>query len=389
MNGNGFKSGTAVPGRRHATTRQGCLLAALGIGLLVGCTPSEDSETQRETPRVVDTYRVTAADGLSRVNFSGRVVAAERTSLSFEIPGEIRRVAVDVGDSFESDDTLAVLEDARYQLVHDRAVAAEEESKARLEEARLAFSRQRQLREKGYSSQSNFDAVKASLDSARSRQASAIADRRLAARDLELTKLRAPFAGSVSQRRVEPSERVNTNQTVLEVISDREGYEVETSVPESLVGRLRVGSTQTITVSALEDESLSGTIKHLGTQPRSANNYPVVLAIRESVAGLRSGMTAQVQLNVGSPEAGAGEASVVRIPLTALIHDSEARVHVLRVDSEQRLEKVDLKIVEVQDKMALVTGELRPDDLVVARGAEFVAPGETVAILGRGPARYN
>lgn len=378
-----------MPERWNITAKPGHLLAALGIGLLAACTPPEDSRVQREAPRVVDTARVLPAAGFSRANFSGRVVAAERTSLSFEIPGEIRQVVVDVGDSFESGDSLAVLEDTRYQLVHDRAVAAEREAEARLVEARLAFSRQRQLREKGFSSQSNFDAVKASMDSARSRHASAVADQSLAARDLELTELRAPFAGSVSQRHVEPSERVSTNQTVLEVISDREGYEVETSVPESLVGGLRVGSTQTITIPALEGEALSGTIKHLGTQPLSSNNYPVVLAIREPPAALRSGMTAQVHLDVRSPDGTSAESPLVRVPLTALVHGSDAGVHVLRLDSEQRLEKVHLEVVEVQDRMALVSGELRPEDLVVARGAEFVAPGEAVVILGQGPERYN
>lgn len=389
MNGIGCKRRWSGRGLWSTATSPGPVLVVLSIGLLAGCAPSEDDRTQRETPRVVDTYRVTRADGDSLAGFSGRVVAAERTSLSFEIPGEVSRVAVDVGERFESGDTLAVLEDARYQLVHERAVAAEEEAKARLEEAKLAFSRQRRLRDREYASQSRLDAVKASLESARSRHASAIAERRLAARDLELTRLRAPFAGSVGERRVEPSERVNANQVVLQVISDREGYEVQTSVPETLVGRLRVGAAQTITVPALEGESLSGNIRYLGTRPRSSNNYPVVLAIREPPPGLRSGMTARVNLDMSSPDGASAEGSLVRVPLTALVHDRDDRVHVLRVDSEQRLEKVGLKIVEVRDNTVLVTGGLRPDDLVVARGAEFVEPGETVAILGQGPERYN
>lgn len=55
----------------------------------------------------------------------------------------------------------------------------------------------------------------------------------------------------MSRRRAEPAERVVAGQPVLEVISDREGFEVETSVPETLVDALALGSTHRILLPAL------------------------------------------------------------------------------------------------------------------------------------------
>ncbi|TBW57971.1 efflux RND transporter periplasmic adaptor subunit [Marinobacter halodurans] len=363
------------------------LLTVASLLLQAGCSSSAEPAEAADPPQVVDTAVVQPADGGSQVTLSGRVKAAEQTSLSFEISGEIERLSVDVGDSFEAGDTLAVLGDARYQLVYDRAVASEKEAKAALDEARLAFDRQSSLREKGYTSQSQLDSAQAQLDSARSRYESAVASRRIAARDLRLTALKAPFTGSVSQRYVEPSERVSPNQTVLDVISDRDGFEVETSVPETLIGQLRAHSKQTITLPALDNQPVPATIKHVGTQPQSSNNYPVVLTLQQPVEGLRSGMTAQVHLQVGDAAEAASKA--VRIPLTALLYDGDRSAHVLRLDADNRLEAVDLTVGAISGQQVAVTGNLDPGDRIVARGAEFVAPGDVVAELGQGPQRYN
>lgn len=379
-------------GLRNDGNRGGSFAAAVcvlgGLLALSGCNSSAESAQVVDTPRVVDTTEVMAANSNSQVTLSGRVKAAEQTSLSFEISGEIEKLTVDVGDSFEAGDTLAVLGDARYQLVYDRSLAAEREAKAALDEAELDYNRQSGLKDKGYISQSRLDSARAALDTARSRYQSAVASRRLAERDLRLTALKAPFTGTVSQRPVEPSERVSPNQTILEVISDRDGFEVETSVPETLIGQLRAKSSQTITIPAVQGDPVKASIKQVGTQPQSSNNYPIVLTLDEPVSGLRSGMTAQVHLDVGAaPTQPVGK--TVRVPLTALVYDSETAAHVLRLNADNKLEQVDLTILSTDHRIAAVAGALEPGETIVARGAEFVSAGETVAILGQGPERYN
>ncbi|ENO16553.1 efflux RND transporter periplasmic adaptor subunit [Marinobacter nanhaiticus D15-8W] len=358
---------------------------------IAGCSSSTGADSEEEKPRVVDAATVLPANGSSEITLSGRVKAAEQTELSFEISGKIERLTVDVGDNVEAGETLAVLEDARYQLEYDRAVATEQEAKAALDEARLAYNRQNSLREKGYTSQSQLDSAEASLESARSRYESAVASRRLAARDLRLTELKAPFSGSISQRHVEPAERVSPNQAVLDVISDRDGFEVETSVAENLVGHLNAKSLHTITIPALGGEPVPASIKHIGTQPQSSNNYPIILALEEPVGGLRSGMTAQVHLDIAAGDMQTLEEgdSAVRVPLTALVYDTREQAHVLRLDEDNRLERIELDVLAVSEQIAAVAGALSPGDRIVARGAEFVSEGQKVSVMGQGPERYN
>ncbi|MFG6176921.1 efflux RND transporter periplasmic adaptor subunit [Halomonas sp. THAF12] len=358
------------------------LLAGLAP-LLAGCSP--EAAPPETPPRVVASH-VIQADGNGAVTrLSGRVKAAERTALSFEIPGEIQSLSVDVGDTFAAGDTLASLDDARYRLVAQQRRAERREAEASLAEKRQDYRRQASLADKGYVSDTRLDTARAALDTAESRHASAQAAVALAERDLRLTTLTAPYAGSVSQRQAEPAERVAANQTVLEVISDREGFEVETSVPETLVGALVEGNIHEVRLPALGDASSPATLRRLGTQPRSSNDYPVILAVDEPPAGLRSGMTARVALSLPAADGAAG----LPIPLTALVYDGEDSAHVLRIDDDHRLERVDVEVLRLEEGRARVRGALAPGERIVARGAEFVDAGQAVSLLGEGPERYH
>ncbi|WP_148252046.1 efflux RND transporter periplasmic adaptor subunit [Aidingimonas lacisalsi] len=353
--------------------------------LLIGCSPEATSPP--DIPTVVDSHTI-QTDGTQRISrFSGQVQAAERTTLSFEIAGELESVTVDVGDDFAAGETLATIDDERYRLVAQQRRAEAREAEASLQEKRQDYQRQSELVQKDYVSASQFDTAQAALDTAESRHASALTALDLAERDLALTTLQAPFDGSVSQRQAEPLERVSASQPILEVISDREGFDVNASVPETLVDSLSVGSTHRVTLPALGGASSPATLSHLGSQPRSSNDYPIILTLDEPPAGLRSGMTAQVELSPTVPPD--GDTTTLPIPLTSLVYDTDERAHVLRIGEDGRLERIDVEVIEIGDGHADVRGELSPGERIVARGAEFVSPGQHVDLLGQGPERYN
>lgn len=357
-------------------------------GALTGCLPSEPPVAQTKTPRVVDTARVMPANGPEQVTLSGQVKASEHTRLSFEVSGEVRSVSVDVGDTVAPGEVLATLDKARYQLAFDQALASEREAAAGLQEARLDHRRQSDLADRGFGSASQLDSARAALETARYRHESAVASRRIAERDLAQTQLKAPFEGTVGQRMVEPAERVSAGQAVLAVISDRDGYEVDTSVPETLVSRLSARSEQAVSIPALGVERMPASVHQIGSEPRSANNYPVTLTLGEALPGLRSGMTAQVHLTMDQAD-GAPAPDTFRLPLTSLVHDGPQQAHVLRIGPGDRLQRVEVQVIDTAGNHAVVTGALATGERIVARGPEFVAEGQPVSLLGDGPERFH
>lgn len=368
------------PSCRLALVISAVLLSALLLG---GCSP--EPSASEPVPKVVDTYVINGQSAASTTRLSGRVTAAEKSTLSFEVPGKIETLSVDVGETFAAGQPLAQLDKQRYQLVLGQREAEQREAAAALTEKRQDYQRHATLAEKGYVSQAQLDTVKAALDSARSRQQSATAALELARRDLNLTTLTAPFDGSVSQRMAEPSERVGANQPVLEVISDRQGFDVEGSVPETLIDSLVVGSRHRVTLPALGDTVLDATLRHLGSQPRSSNDYPLILHLLDPPEKIRSGMTAEIQLTM--PDNGRSQG--VLLPMAALVHGEGERRHVLRVTDDMTLEAVPVEVLRLGEAQVEVSGELSSGERIVARGTEFVRPGQTVSLLGHGPQRFN
>lgn len=377
-----------VPGgwSRHRFLVGLLVVAASG---LAGCRSPEEADASASLPRVVDTAVAVAANGPERITLSGEVQASEHSRLSFEVGGEVRTLAVDVGDPVTSGQTLAILDETRYQLVYDQAMASEKEAAAALREARLDYQRQTDLAERGFGSEARVDGATAALESARHRHEAAVASRRIAGRDLAQTRLKAPFEGTVSERRVEPSERVAAGEPVLTLISDRQGFEVETSVPETLVGRLLSQSEQQAIIPALGPDPVPARIHQIGSQPRSANNYPLTLILTETVPGLRSGMTARVQLALTPAEPVNVDQAAVAIPLTSLVYGAGGEAHVLRVGPRDRLQRVDLALLSTRGQAAIVSGPLAAGDRIVARGPEYVAEGDSVVILGESPERFH
>jgi RND family efflux transporter MFP subunit len=353
--------------------------------LLGGCSP--DTSPQQETPTIVASYQIQAGNGDTTTHLSGRIKAAENTTLGFEIPGEIAQLSVKAGDKFAAGDVLATLDDERYQLVAQQRQAELREAAAVLTEKRQDYQRQSQLAQKGYVSATGLDAARAALDSAESRHAASIAASHLAQRDLKQTSLIAPFDGSITQRQAEPSEQVSAGQPILQTISDREGFEVEASVPEALVKTLVIGSHHQVSIPALGGAASSATLTHLGTQPLSSNDYPLLLKLESPIEGLRSGMTARIEILLNTPAG--DDTQGFPIPLTALAYASDRSAYVLRIDEQGQLQRVAVEVVDINDARAKVRGELTPGQRIVARGTEFVRPGQAVSLLGEGPERYN
>lgn len=350
---------------------------------LQGC--SADTPPDPTTPKVVHSYVLRPNSVNAVTHVSGRIQAMESATLGFEVAGAITQLDVKVGDRFSEGDILATLDDERYRLIARQREAEVSEAAAMNTEKHQDYERQFRLSRQGHISARSLGAALAAKESAESHYLSSVAARNLAQRDLRQTTLTAPFDGFVTERQAEPSEQISAGQPVLRVISETESFEVEAGVPESLVNGLVIGSHHRVSLPALGEAMASATLTHVGLQPSTSNDYPLLLKIASPVAGLRPGMTAIIDLIQARPE----EDDTLAIPLTSLVYAKETGADVLRINGQGVLEQVPVEIVSIQDGYARIRGELESGERIVDRGAEFVRPGQSVSLLGQGPERYN
>jgi HlyD family secretion protein len=180
-----------------------------------------------------------------------------------------------------------------------------------LNRSRSEYERRRQLFQQGALSGDDLNRFRASYESS---QASVSAARqRLAQRSVESGDLvvRAPFAGTITNRYADPGSYVTpttaasatagaTSSSIVELAS---GLQVNAKVPESDIGRIRVGQRADVRVDAYPDRRIPARVERISPRTEKTNNVTTVkveLAIaNEPGINLRIGMTADIDFDAG------------------------------------------------------------------------------------------
>ena len=136
--------------------------------------------------------------------------------------------------------------------------------------------------------------------------------------DLDRTVIRAPVNGVVVSRAVDVGQTVAASlqaPTLFTIAQDLTKMQVETSVDEADIGRIKVEDRATFTVDAFPGETFSGTVTQIRKAALIVQNvvtYIVVIAVDNPGGRLLPGMTANVKLVV------AEKPSVLKVSNAAL-----------------------------------------------------------------------
>jgi HlyD family secretion protein len=202
---------------------------------------------------------------------------------------------------------------ARSEL--DSAQAAHDSALASLEAAR---AREQSLAAAIVAAQAQLRVAEAALAAARAQVQQKLAALRQAELDLEHTVIRAPVDGVVVSRQVDVGQTVAASlqaPVLFTIAQDLTRMQVETSVDEADIGRIRVGTTAVFTVDAFPGETFTGRVVQLRKAAQVVQNvvtYTVVVAVDNPEGRLLPGMTANVRLIV------AQKPDVLRVPNAAL-----------------------------------------------------------------------
>jgi HlyD family secretion protein len=136
--------------------------------------------------------------------------------------------------------------------------------------------------------------------------------------DLEHTRITAPVDGVIVSRAVDVGQTVAASlqaPVLFTIAQDLTKMQVETSVDEADIGRIKLEDRANFTVDAFPGETFSGTVTQIRKAALVVQNvvtYTVVVAVGNPGGKLLPGMTANVKLVV------AEKADVLRVPNAAL-----------------------------------------------------------------------
>jgi HlyD family secretion protein len=374
----------------------GAVAALAVIGSVVGFS------VQRENRKkvTVQTGKVEKKDLTQVVTASGEVRPRRYVNVGANVSGRLIDIAVVEGQTVKKGQMLARVEAERYEAGARQGEAGVAAARAELQRAeadlvaaRLAFDRNKKMRDEKLVSESVFDQAEAEfkmkqagVEAARKRVAQLQAQLDSTKDELYKTTVYSPMDGVVTNLPKEEGEMVigaqSFNPTVIMTVADLSVMECEVMVDETDFRNLKLGQDAKVKVEALEGLEMKGEVTEIGAsalvrgsgsqattqtqQSANTGNQPkdfrVTITIKDPPANLRPGLNATADITTATRSA------VLAVPVQAVV--------VRELDKEGK----------VVDPDAMAGSERQGDTVVqVARekGEEkdgvFVVEGEKVA----------
>ncbi|ABC82742.1 efflux RND transporter periplasmic adaptor subunit [Anaeromyxobacter dehalogenans] len=295
---------------RRRLSYAGVAIAALAalLGLWRWRAASSAGEVHYETAKV-DRGRVVA-----KVTATGTLSALVTVQVGSQVSGRISELHADFNSRVRKGEVIARIDPQLFRAAVAQAkantVAAEgnlAKARAQAADAERQLGRTRQLAERNLvaaadldTAQANADGARAAVQAAQGTVAQARAALQQAQVNLGYTDIVSPTNGVVISRNVDVGQTVaaSLQAPILFVIAeDLAKMQVDTSVAEADVGRLRAGMPATFTVDAYPNEVFSGTVRQVRNAATTVQNvvtYDAVVDVANPDLKLKPGMTATV-----------------------------------------------------------------------------------------------
>ncbi|ABQ25655.1 efflux RND transporter periplasmic adaptor subunit [Geotalea uraniireducens] len=269
-----LKIDKAAVGTRRPRHRKPLFWVVIGLLIVVmGILAMKGVFTPKVEVELATVSQVYPSQAFTLLNASGYVVAQRKAAVASKATGQLVWLGVEEGSRVRQGEVLARLENRDAIASRDQAAAnlgsaraALEQAKAELQDATLAYNRQKELLSQGIVAEADFDAAfarykraKAGVSGAESNITSASAALQGADVAIDYTLIRAPFDAVVLTKNADVGDIVtplgaaaNAKAAVV-TIADMGSLQVEADVSESNLEKIKVGQPCEVILDALPE----------------------------------------------------------------------------------------------------------------------------------------
>ena len=281
---------------------------------------------------MLDSYSLTK-------QFPGKLLPVEQSKLSFEIPGKIKNIYVDVGDDVKAGQVLAKLDDRE-------ALARLNQVKASYDLSKQVFERFQDLRNQGHISLQELDKATSDLTIAKS-------EYEFYAVKLEQTSLMSPYDGVIQNRFLDSGTVINQGIPILEII-DSNYVEAHISMPVQYLNDMRIGDEYDFEI---DGKDFKAQLSRLA--PMSPGGSDCRLAIFKFNNFINPGSIAKLSLKINKISRGTW------VPLRSLSQSDQGLWALYTIDEKNIVVRDLVEIVYFEDQYAFVNGTIKDGDLIV------------------------
>ncbi len=359
-------------------TRALILAAGLAALVLGGCRKQDDASATVATEPVItvgpENIVVAAVTELrSGPAISGTLEPVQAATVRAQVPGPVLQTGAEEGAQVKRGELLATLDDAAVRDAWLSARSAVRTAETALELARRNRERSERLAEAGAISERDLETARLNATNAEGSLADARARLASAAKQLEDTRVRAPFDGIVSERQADAGDVVQVGAALYTIVDPRR-LQLEAGVPAGDAGRLEVGTPVEFSVTG-SSRRVTGRIDRINPVVDPATRQVRIYAsIPNPDRAFVAGVFAEGRVATDSRRA-------VAVPLTAI--DSRGVNPIVHQVKEGRVVETPVQLGlrdEAAELVEIRTG-VAAGDTVLLGSAQGVAPGSKVRVM--------
>jgi len=347
------------------------LLIALAALALAGCNDKQAKRERLDRPVLVETVHYVAASPAR--SFVGTVRPRIETDLGFRVAGKVAKRLVEIGQTVEIGQPLALLDQTDLKLQAEQAEAEYSAAKGVLAQATASENRAKELRGKGWSTEAQMDQARAAADEARARFARAERSVELTRNALSYATLNADTRGVVTAALIDAGQVVSAGQPAFRLARFGE-KEAVVAIPETLVGRAKQGEAR-VSLWSEPGRTYAAKLREIAPMADPATRtYLAKFLLPDADDGVSLGMTATLILADPATD------QVARLPLAALFNQGGTpSVYVVDPSGQVTLKPVSVKAYETEK--VVISGGVEDGAKVVVLGVQKLDPAEKVRVV--------
>ena len=267
-------------------------------------------------PDVYVLARVEKGGIVQKITASGIINPSSTIAIGTQVSGTISEIFVDYNTLVKKEQLLAQIDPALFEATVAQRKAALNIAKAELEVVKndivyykKHLDRIKKLNTSKYSTDKDLESAQRDYDNAIAQKAlkeaqisQAEAALKQAEVDLHYTRIVSPVDGIVISKEVEVGQTVAASYqtpTLFNVAEDLTKMQIEASVVEADIAKVKEGQNVDFSVDSFPDEIFHGVVSQVRNNPITTSNvvtYEVIIEIDNHDFKLKPGMTANVEI---------------------------------------------------------------------------------------------
>ncbi len=280
-------------------------LVFLGASLFMGCGRDEgvgELEAKSTAATPVQVAQVVRGDISTWLSYTGSIKPWREVKVVPDIPGKVAKIYVREGDRVKQGQVLAELDTRTARLQFEQSEAGLVAAQANFHSASKDWERTQELRQRGTVSPQQYEKVQLAYEAAKAQLQQAESGLKLARHQLEISVMKAPFSGIVTERNMNEGEYINPamsgpqGPSVL-TLMDLSKVKIEVHASENDMGKISIGQEAHVTVDAYPERTFYGKVSsvHPAADPMS-RTFKVEVAVPNEDRTLKAGMYTRMEL---------------------------------------------------------------------------------------------